>query len=351
MKRRFLLFAAVLLCVTLPLSAMAEFAFVQLGTDLYAEADAASTVLSSYRAGTWVEVAQGDGLAEDAAFVNVIGPDGLSGYVPDTDVFILSQTPQDQVTVVANNGKYVNLRAEASKKSASLAKVNSGTPMTLIETGKTFDRVRIANLEGYMVAGMVKTGLKPIASPLVEAANGKGVNLRSEPTMNGDVLASIPYGGTVGVYMLGGGWAYVRYGGINGYVMSKFLTSAAPAPTPGPGPTYGPVPNPDPDSDFWEVNMTCYVSNGGASVRYRSGPGGSARVLGKLASGTEVFVMSTNGSWSKITFGAGGKAAYMMSRYLVTVMPDPDPYDPYDPTDPIVDPVIYDDDPSYDLAE
>ena len=336
MKKRFLVLTALLLCVILPVTAMAEFAFVQLDTALYAEADAASGALSSYSAGTWVEVLEGDGATEDGAFVNVTGPDGLIGYVPAASVFILSQVSPDQVVVVANNGKYVNLRAEASKKAAVLAQVNSGTPMTLLEAGKSFDHVLLGDVEGYMMASMVKAGLTPIYSPVVQNPNGKNVNLRSEPTMNGDILTSVPSGAQVGVYMLGSGWAYVKYNKVDGYMMSKFLTSSKPVPTP------GPVPNPDPDSDFWEVNLTCFVSNGGSSVRYRNGPGSSAQVLGKLASGTEVFVLTTNGAWSYITFGAGSTPVYIMSKYLVTVMPDePDP-------DPIDDPVIPDDESSQD---
>lgn len=345
MKRRFAQLAALLLCLTLPLSAAAEFAFVQLGANAYAEPDASSQVVSAYAAGTWVEVAQGDAEAEDDEYVSVVGPDGLGGYMAKTDVMILSQTPPEAVAVVANNGKYVNLRAQASKKARVLAKVNSGTPMTLVEAGKSFDQLRLGGLEGYMVAGMVKTGLAPIYAPVVKSPNQKNVNLRSEPTMNGDILASIRYGEQVSVYMHGSGWAYVRYKNTDGYVMTKFLASAKDDPDPKPVPN--PVPNPDPDSDFWETGGTRYVSNGGASVRYRSGPGGSAKVLGKLRSGDEVYEVSTNGSWSKILVGAGGSAVYMMSQYLVTIMP-------VDDDDPIVDvggdPVIdVDDDPvSYD---
>ena len=340
MKKRMTRMLTFLLCLTLPLSAVAEFAFVQLGADLYADADAQSNVVASYAAGAWVELVEGDGGAEDAGFASAIGPDGLTGYVAEGDVFRLSRVEAEQVAVVANNGKYVNLRAGASKKAQVLAKVNSGTPMLLLESGKSFDNVRVGGMEGYMASGMVKLGLKPIYTRYVESANGKGVNLRDEPTMNGAVLATAPCDSQVSVYILGNGWAYVRYGKQDGYMMSKFLTSVEPGPTYGPiptgepNPTYGPVPNPDPDSDFWDTNVTRYVSNGGSSVRYRSGPGGSAKVLGKASSGTEVFELSTNGAWSKITIGYGGNPVYMMSEYLVTIMPD-------EPDDPVVidDPV------------
>ncbi len=335
MKRRLTVLALLLLCIALPISALAEFAFVQLGADAYAQPDASAQVVSTYAAGTWVELTEEDGGANEA-FACVIGPDGLSGYVPRDAIFLLSQTDRAAVAVVANNGKYVNLRAADSKKAQALGKVNSGTPLVLIESGKMFDHVRVGGMEGYMVAGMVKTELRPIYSPVVRASNGKNVNLRSEPTMNGDILASIPYNGKADVYMHGGGWAFVRYKSMDGYVMTKFLASGKDDPDPGPIPD--PVPNPDPDSDFWDTGATRYVSNGGATVRYRNGPGGSAKVLGKLHSGDEVYEVATNGAWSKILLNAGGDAVYIMSEYLVTIMPiDDDPIDIGD------DPVDYED--------
>ncbi len=310
---------------------MAEFAFVQLGTELHEQPDAASNVISSYKAGTWVEIEAADGAvgsadvegapAPDVDFLNVTGPDGMTGFVPATNLFILSQTPAQDVAVVANNGKYVNLRQEASKKATILAKVNSGTPMTLIETGKKFDHVRIGGIEGYMAAGMLKVGMRPISTLEVKTGNGKNVNMRSEPTLNGDVLTTVPNGAQVSVMISGGGWSYVRYRQTDGYIMSKFLTHKAPDPTP--------KPDPDPEKGFWDVGLTCFVSNGGASVRYRSGPGKDYPVLGSYSSGTEIFVYSTNGTWSKISRGYGGKMVYMMSKYIVTINPgDDDDYEP-----------------------
>ena len=82
-----------------------------------------------------------------------------------------------------------------------------------------------------------------------------------------------------------------------------------------------------------------YVSNGGSTVRYRTGPGTDYSTAGKCYSGDEVYVYSSNGTWSKISIGYGGGQYYMMSQYLVYVDPiDPDP-DPYGPIpDPVPEP-------------
>lgn len=328
MKRRLLQLIMLLLCLMLPFSAIAEFAFVQRDVEAYTQPDPASGVASSYKAGTWLELLEGDGVSADENYAGVVGPDGLIGYVSKTNIFVLSQSAQDAVAVVANNGKYVNLRAEGNKKAKVLAKVDTGTPVTFLENGKSYSHVRLADLDGYMATSMLKVGLQPIFSPAVKSSNKKSVNLRSEPTMNGDILASIPYGKKVSVYIMGGGWAYVRYDQTDGYIMTKFLSSSKDSPVP------NPVPNPNPDSDFWDTGATRYVSNGGSSVRYRNGPGGSAKTLGKLRSGDEVYEVSTNGAWSKILINAGGNPVYMMSKYLVTIMPIED--DPVDITDPVI---------------
>ena len=129
----------------------------------------------------------------------------------------------------------------------------------------------------------------------------------------------MPSGSPINVYILGGGWAYVNCNGTTGYMMSKFVSGTAEKK------------EPTPEKGFKDVNATAFVSNGGKSVRYREGPSTDDKVLGKAASGTEVYVYSTNKKWSKISIGYGGKQVYIMAKYLVTVMPidDDDPIDPY----------------------
>ena len=336
--KRFLGMLLALCLLAVPLCSLAEFAFVQLGATTYSEPSEDSQPVSSYVAGTWLEIIEdGGGEDTDEDFVLVEGTDGRQGYASTGDVFVQSSVSAADTAVVANKGKFVNLRQSDSKKAAVIAKVNSGTPMLLMQRGAEYDQVRLGTLVGYMASSMVATDGRAIYAAYAISANGKSINMRSEPTTNGDVLASVPYGSQINVFISGGGWSEIEYKGQRGYMMSKFVSLQG---GPEPVPTY--VPNPNPD-DFTDVNLTMYVSNRGGTVRYRTGPSTKASVAGKCRTGDEVFVYATNGAWCKISIGYGGDTYYMMSKYLVSIMPDPEPEPTYGPIpDPDPDPDPYD---------
>lgn len=58
-------------------------------------------------------------------------------------------------------------------------------------------------------------------SAVVEAENGRTVNLRSKP--DGDLVDRIPVGSTVTVIAQQDGWARVSYGNTSGWMMERFL--------------------------------------------------------------------------------------------------------------------------------
>lgn len=315
-----------ILAMLLPLTAGAEFAFVQLGASMYQKPDAKAKATAKYKAGTWLELVQADGTDADAAaaaeagFVQVIGTNGKAGYVKANDLFILSEHDYAAVAVANNNGAAVNLRDHPGTKNTKiLGKVSSGTPMVFGELQDGYYAVTIGGKEGFMSQKLITTGMAPLYLAYAVSANKKPIALRSEPTTNGDILAEMPNASAINVYILGGGWAYVNFNGTMGYMMSKFI-SGTPEKK-----------EPTPEKGFKDVNITAFVSDGGKSVRYREGPSTDDKVLGKAASGTEVFIYSSNGKWSKISIGFGGKQVYMMAKYLVTIMPidDDDPMDPY----------------------
>lgn len=57
----------------------------------------------------------------------------------------------------------------------------------------------------------------------VSAENGKPVNLRQGPGTSYAVIASVPVGAEVTVLTDKDGWAYIRYGAKQGYMMDSFL--------------------------------------------------------------------------------------------------------------------------------
>ena len=68
----------------------------------------------------------------------------------------------------------------------------------------------------------------------VYTANGKALNMRVEPSKNAKVLRKLQFGEEFWVTEnIGGGWSYGHAGGLNGYVMTRFLTKTKPANKPG----------------------------------------------------------------------------------------------------------------------
>ena len=76
----------------------------------------------------------------------------------------------------------------------------------------------------------------------VYTENGKGLNVRSDPSVSNNVIGSLPYGAAVSVSMpLASGWTAINWSaGSVAYVQSRFLLDYAPAPRP----TSRPVPVP-----------------------------------------------------------------------------------------------------------
>lgn len=57
----------------------------------------------------------------------------------------------------------------------------------------------------------------------VKTDNKGTLNLRTEPSLKGRVLAQIPYGTQLETSQLDANWSKVTYDGKTGYVMNKFL--------------------------------------------------------------------------------------------------------------------------------
>ena len=63
----------------------------------------------------------------------------------------------------------------------------------------------------------------------VKSKNGRGANMRAQTTTNSALLTVVPENGKVGVIKEGPEWTRVSYGGYEGFVLTRLLTSVAPA--------------------------------------------------------------------------------------------------------------------------
>ena len=128
--------------------------------------------------------------------------------------------------VNSTNGGKVNLRAQPSTSAKVLMKYDNGTRLEVIEGGLTWCKVygKSSGLTGYIMTRFTTVYGLP-GTPTKTVSNGKSyVNLRNSPSAtNGKVLSRVNSGEKVIILIPGDEWIQVRYGNIDGYMMTHFL--------------------------------------------------------------------------------------------------------------------------------
>jgi uncharacterized protein YgiM (DUF1202 family) len=172
-------------------------------------------------------------------------------------------------------------------------------------------------------------------------AGYRSVNLRATPDENGAIVDTYPTGTRVFVVSHGPTWDKVELDdGNTGWMMTKFLTTAAPAATPTPDPGSG-------GGGGGSSTYTAYVvvPNKG-TLNIRNGGGTNYGVISKVRHGAAVTVIKHGNTWDKITYN--GRTGWVQNKYLHTsppsdvdpssvpdpaeVTPTPAPFQPYDTT-------------------
>ena len=132
--------------------------------------------------------------------------------------------------------------------------------------------------------------------PLVSLAEvskvvqGGALNMRAEPSLSAQVLRQYPTGTWMTVLEDMGEWSKVRVNGLEGYVMSKYLS--------------------DTSSD-----STLYVrTNTGRGLNLRDLPSLEGNIITSFKPGTAVTVLLRGNGWYKVS--VQGMTGYMASQYL-----------------------------------
>ena len=126
----------------------------------------------------------------------------------------------------------------------------------------------------------------------------RGLNLRDEPSLEGNIITSFKPGTAVQIVQRGNGWHKVSVDGKTGYMASQYLSS---------GQTSGGASS---------SGKTGTVTNPGANqvLLLRETASTDARVLGYFRNGTQVSILGESGSFYKVS--VAGKTGYMMKKYI-----------------------------------
>jgi len=146
----------------------------------------------------------------------------------------------EPMVVTVDNG---NVREAPNTQSKILTTVARGQQVTLVAmaNGGGWAHVNVDGLNGYMdMVQLAKApyessfALAPVASTpsvpgprymIVTTDNGR---LHQNATSDGALLMALPRGSQVAVLGTSGSWAYVRYGGVEGYIDQTQLSDVAP---------------------------------------------------------------------------------------------------------------------------
>ncbi len=138
-------------------------------------------------------------------------------------------TGEYQVYVTSGNGKGVNLRSGPDKTYSAIGFYSVGTPAWMITRGSTWSYIRVGNRYGYMMTQFL-TENEPVVNPVIPvsgayvvSANGRNVNLRSQPSTSSSILRSFKPGTPVTIITRGNEWCFVLIDGYYGYMMKQFI--------------------------------------------------------------------------------------------------------------------------------
>ncbi|MBQ8081203.1 MAG: SH3 domain-containing protein [Clostridia bacterium] len=216
-------------------------------------------------------------------------------------------------TVIASNGKPVNLRSGPSTSFGALTQLTPGTKVSVLLKGNRFWEISANGFTGFMSSAYLSKsggssggnsgggssggGAAPATNGYVIVSNpnaSRKVNLRATPSTSAKVLAQYENGTRFEMIEGGLTWCkvYGKSSGRIGYMMTKYLT------------VYG-VPG----------TPVKTVSNGNSYVNLRSAPSkSSGTVRARVNSGEQVTVLIPGDEWTQVQYG--NTTGYMMSYFL-----------------------------------
>lgn len=291
--------------------------------------------IAEYAPGTPVWVVEKHN--EQWAKVQVDGKTGymLLDYLTSIKPDQVTELPQQgaaattQMTVQTGNDGKLNLRAEKSTSSRSIARYPNGTQVTVLEQSGEWAKVKVGNHTGYMMLKFLvgqavsqpstedtpTTQTPATASGVKTVATGNDgkLNLRDEPRSGARIMAKFPNGTQVTILdALDSTWDLVRAGGQTGYMMDKFL-KASTASTESTQPEQTEQPEQTQTTTTVSKTMVICTGNDG-KLNLRSEKSTNSRSIERYPNGTQVTVLEQSGEWVKVQVGS--RTGYMMVKFL-----------------------------------
>ena len=175
--------------------------------------------------------------------------------------------------------------------------------------------------------------LANLAHGFITTANFGSVNMRADTSVNSEKVGSIPYGTQIIIleYLKDNSWVLVDYNGLQGYVMTRYISySNQERPVKPPTPSK-PAPKPAPAAEdlthifhgFESADYTAVLkaTAPGGFVHMRWAPSKQMPIMADYFDGKQFEVVSENNSWCQIRDAETGKIGFMMRSFLSPIAP------------------------------
>ncbi len=258
-------------------------------------------------------------------YVSVLGATGYmmtrylstTPYSPSPD-----GSPIGTAVVHHPNNSFVYLRSSRSTASLAnvLAKVPSGTTVTVYERDEWYCRISYNGMTGYMVSwylygsssgssgsSSVPTGGSVLESRTVRHPNNSFVYMRSSRTTKdtSNVICKVPSGTTVDVYEKDEWYCRICYNGVFGYMVTQYLYGSSSSGASSSIPISGsPI----------DTAVVRHPNNSFVYLRSSKSTANTSNVICKVPSGSVVDVYERGQWYCKIVYS--GMAGYMVTQYL-----------------------------------
>lgn len=222
----------------------------------------------------------------------------------------------ERYTGLAGDGDNAGAQVTASggTKMYATAALNAYSPMTLPEgvivkvkyTDGSWAEVYYAGVTGFVpvtaltfnTVSVEEIKDQPTGSEqyAIVSSDATSLNMRDAASMAGNVMMEIPRGATVIVTAEKGEWYGVRYRGMNGYCMAKYLSIGMSG-----------------DDNTGETQYARVTTESGG-LNLRKSASKNASILTTIPRNTVIPVLNRGLSWSKVTYN--GKTGYVMNDFL-----------------------------------
>ena len=204
------------------------------------------------------------------------------------DSLPLRYTPSEtgKVLITATNGASVNV-------------INYGSKWTLIRYGQICGYVPTNNL---VITGTPPTDSGAAATNISQWATANvtdSLNLRDGASYSSNVIGSLPSAGVVAILSYGSTWCQVQYGQQVGYAATSYLNITSTYPG---------------NVEVSGSSAMVSLPGGIGSAPLRSTASTSGTVILYVDHGTQVTVISNDGSWCRVS--VSGVTGYMLSSAL-----------------------------------